>query len=171
MLLFPPKVEASENISEISANLKNSSNREQFIPNQDKNNRSLVLSNFLSRYNSVLFPYADTIIETADKYEIPWSLVVAIAGVESTFCKFIPSNSCNCWGWNNGKIAFQDYNEAIEIVSKTLKTNYLNKGYNTPEKIGRIYAPPTYSWGGKVRYFMEMIENNYREVHPLKPII
>lgn len=117
------------------------------------------LKNFLTKYNSPLLPYSQMVIYYADLYQIPWTLVVAISGVESTFCQHIPRASHNCWGWNNGNFAFKSYNHAIETVTKSIKLKYYNRGLNTPEKMGRVYAPPSHTWAGKVRYFTYLIEN------------
>lgn len=151
---------ASERITDASASLKNKVNEPK------KDNRVIKVRDYLTNHNSALIPYAEYIVKTADEHNIPWSLVVAISGVESTFCKHIPSGSSNCWGWNNGATYFKDYKEAIYIVSKTLKNNYFDKGFNTPEKIAPIYAPPSPSWGWKVRFFMNQIEN-----HPLANLL
>ncbi|MBI5452197.1 hypothetical protein HY945_01945 [Candidatus Gottesmanbacteria bacterium] len=155
---------ASESITDASASLKNKVNK----PKKDNraDNRAIKVRDYLTKHNSALTPYAEYIVKTADEHNIPWSLIVAIAGVESTFCKHIPGGSSNCWGWNNGVTYFKDYKEAIYIVSKTLKNNYFDKGFNTPEKIAPIYAPPSSSWGWKVRFFMNQIEN-----HPLPNLL
>ena len=120
--------------------------------------RIIKLQKILTRHNSPLLPHANLIVWTSDKYQIPWTMIVSIAGVESTFCKHIPSNSYNCWGWNNGKTKFKDYPEAIETVSKTLKASYFDRGLNTPERISRVYAPPSSTWGKNVRYFTNLLE-------------
>lgn len=147
-------VSAMENISDASASLQNK------VSQAKKDNRAMIVKDYLTKHNSVLTPYAEYIVKIADEYEIPWNLVVAISGVESTFCKRIPFNSANCWGWNNGETYFKDYKEAIRIVSKTLKNNYFDRGLDTPEKIAPIYAPPSPSWGWKVRFFMNQIETH-----------
>lgn len=118
------------------------------------------IRNFLLKYNSPLVPYSNDIISLADQYQIDYRLVVAISGVESTFCHAIPYNSYNCWGWKNGDHSFKNYSEAIEIVSRTLGKNYVKRGFDTPETIGPIYAPPSSDWGWKVRYFMNLLEDD-----------
>lgn len=149
---------AAERITDASASLKTKINE----PKKDNqaDNRAMIVQDYLTNHNSALTPYAEYIVKTADEHQIPWSLVVAISGVESTFCKHIPGGSSNCWGWNNGATYFKDYKEAIFIVSKTLKDKYFDRGFDTPEKIAPIYAPPTPSWGGKVRFFMNQLENH-----------
>lgn len=118
------------------------------------------LRRFLSKYNSPLISYSKFIVLLADKYEIDWRLVTAIAGVESTFCRAIPYNSYNCWGWKNGKHAFSGYTEALEKVSKTLGTRYYGRGLDTPEAIAPVYAPPSSTWARNVRFFMNRIEDD-----------
>lgn len=115
---------------------------------------------FLVKYNSPLIPHAKLIVELADKYEIDWRLVTAISGVESTFCKAIPYNSYNCWGWRNGDHYFKNYSDALEIVSKALGNNYYKKGLKSPEAIARVYAPPSTAWARNVRFFMNLFEDN-----------
>ncbi len=128
-----------------------------YIENAD--NRAFVLQSFLERYNSPLAPFATKFISEADKYALPWTWVVAISGIESTFGKQIPQGSYNAWGWANGAYTFKSWDEAIDIVSKTLKENYVDKGADTIDKIAPIYAPPSQTWVGKVQYFINKIED------------
>lgn len=118
------------------------------------------IQHFLEKYHSPLAPYATDIVSLADQYHIDYRLVVAIAGVESTFCKSTPYRSYNCWGWKNGKHAFASYQDALEKVSQTLGLHYYNKGFDTPEAIGPIYAPPSPDWAWKVRFFMNQLQDD-----------
>ena len=134
------------------------------IADTASDSRLVKLQAFLKKHNSPLASHAPLIIQLADSYQIDWSLIPAIAGVESTFCKRIPFRSFNCWGWQNGKTRFGDYPQALETVTRTLKTRYYDKGRSTPERIAPVYAPPSSTWAGKVRFLMEKIEN----YHPTK---
>ncbi len=92
-----------------------------------------------------------------------WAMVAAIAGVESTFGKRIPRGSYNAWGWGiptgaRPGIGFDGWEDGIETVAKGLRTRYIDRGADTLPKIGRIYAPPSTTWAGKVRFFMNQIE-------------
>lgn len=122
--------------------------------------RGKILKNFLVKYDSPLAQNADEIVFLADQYQLDYRLVVAIAGVESTFCKSIPYNSYNCWGWKNGKHAFASYSDGLEKVSRTLNIHYLGRGFDTPETIGPIYAPPSPDWAWKVRFFMNLLKDD-----------
>lgn len=117
---------------------------------------------YLQRFGSVLEPYAAFIVQTADKYNLDYRLIAAIAQQESNLCKFIPAESYNCWGWgihSKGSLGFQSYEEAIETVSKGLSEEYIEKGYVTPEQIMSKYTPLSNgSWAAGVTKFMGDME-------------
>ena len=121
--------------------------------------RVIRLEKYLNQFNSPLAKEAETFVKSSDKYQIDWRLVPAITGVESTFGKNIPNNSFNAFGWANGKYSFKTWEESIDIVSYALKEKYIDKGANTVDEIGRIYAPPSPTWSRKVKYFMEKIDS------------
>lgn len=121
--------------------------------------RVVNLENFLAKYNSPLKDYAGEFVYWADTYNIDYRLVPAITGVESTFGKRIPQNSYNAYGWANGDYSFKSWQESIATVSGTLKTKYMDKGADTIPEIARIYAPPSSTWAGKVKYFMGKIDS------------
>lgn len=120
--------------------------------------RIIKLEQFLKYHSSPLAEHAEFIVNTADKYGLDWRWVVAISGVESAFGKNIPYNSYNAYGWGNGKIYFDSWEDSIETVSKTLKERYVNRGADTIAKVGPIYAPPTPSWSNKVSFFINKID-------------
>jgi hypothetical protein len=125
--------------------------------------RAFRLESFLKRYNSPVSEYAHVFIEEADKNNLDWKFVAAIAGLESTFCQHIPSGSYNCWGWGiptgaQSGIAFDTFAHGVATVSQGLRQNYFNKGLITVEQIGRVYAAsPT--WAIRVRFFMEQLDS------------
>ena len=120
--------------------------------------REYRLRKFLTKYNSPLTPYSKEFITTADYYGIDWRMVPAISGVESTFGKRIPQNSYNAYGWAGGNYRFESWPDSINIVNKTLREKYVNKGATSITKIARIYAPPSTTWGSKVQYFVNKID-------------
>jgi hypothetical protein len=121
--------------------------------------RVKTLENFFQKYNSPLKDYAYDFVSEADKNNIDWRLVPAIAGVESSFGKRIPKNSYNAYGWANGKYNFSSWDESIEVVSFTLKHKYIDRGALTIDQIATIYAPPSKTWAWKVKYFMKKIDS------------
>lgn len=121
--------------------------------------RAQILQNYLEKYNSPLADHSQDFIEAADKYDVDWRLVPAIAGVESTFGKFIPGGY-NAWGWGvygDQALGFQSWKDGIYTLNKGLRENYINRGYTEPYSMNRIYASsPT--WGSKVSFFIADIE-------------
>ena len=124
--------------------------------------RVLALEQFLSQYNSPLYPYAQKIVEVSNKHDFHYGLLPAIAMVESGLCKKIPANSHNCWGWGiYGKTVtrFASYDEAIETVAAGIKREYIDKGFDTPEKIMLKYNPSNHNdWLGGVNFFLDKLE-------------
>jgi len=120
--------------------------------------RVITLENYLESHNSPLAPHSAYFIQTADKYGLDWRLVPAITGVESTFGKRIPYNSYNAYGWANGAYSFDSWDESIDVVSKSLREKYIDRGATTINEISRIYAPPSSTWAGNVKFFMKKID-------------
>lgn len=127
-----------------------------------KDARVEMLKQFFSKYNSPLEPYAEHVVQTADKYNMDFRLIPAIAMQESNLCKKIIKGSHNCWGFGiYGKkvTRFKDYPEGIETVSKGLAKNYLAKGLVTPEQIMTKYTPSSNgSWAFGVNQFMKELQ-------------
>lgn len=127
-----------------------------------KDPRIAYLKAFFREYNSVLYDHAPFIVEMADKYQIDYRLVPAIAMQESNLCRVIPNNSHNCWGWGiygSTVTRFASYPEAIETVTRGLKLNYVDQGLTTPEQIMKKYTPSSNgSWARSVNFFWKEIE-------------
>jgi hypothetical protein len=121
--------------------------------------RALRLEGYLTSQGSPLTPYARKFVEEADKNQIDWRLLPAIAGIESSFGKRMIAGTYNAWGWGGGTIRFASWEEAIETISKALAEKYYARGLNTPEKINPVYCPPNRTWAPKVRIFMDKIES------------
>jgi len=109
-----------------------------------------------NRRNAPLADYSEKFVEVANKYNLDYRLLPAIATVESGGGK---SNfrSYNAWGWGNR--SFRSFEEGIEVVGKGLKTGYIDKGRDTVEEIAPVYCPPNYkNWARSVNQFMLEIE-------------
>ncbi len=118
---------------------------------------------FLASYDSPLAADAATFVAEADKYNLDWKLVAAIAGVESTFGKHIPTGSYNGWGWGvftgtQSGVNFKDWAEGIAVVSEGLRKNYIDRGAADIYAMGWIYAANGDSWASHVRYFVDKLE-------------
>lgn len=156
-ILFFPQPAKSQTIkiyiAGSSAMLKNT------LTEEEKDCRVEKLRAFLESYNSPLAKYAEDFVKIADQHGLDWRLIPAITGVESTFGRQIPYRSFNAYGWVNGEYRFDSWEQSIEIVAKTLKEKYLDRGLETPVEIGPVYAPPSPAWGIKVNAFMEKIDS------------
>jgi hypothetical protein len=117
------------------------------------------LNRYLTKNDSPLAVYSEEFVLFADKNGLDYRLVPAITGVESTFGKRIPGNSYNAYGWANGNYTFKSWSDSIEIVSSTLRSEYINKGAPTINKIAKRYAPPSTTWASKVNYFVGKIDS------------
>ncbi len=126
-----------------------------------KPNHEKILQDFLEEKNSPLAPHARDFIDAAEKNNLDWKLVVSISGVESYFGRRIPYESYNGWGWGvygDNVINFASWTDAIETISASIKTKYMDKwDATTVEEIGAIYAADP-NWSKKVRNFMNQIE-------------
>lgn len=120
--------------------------------------RPAILRQYMDAYGSPLAPYADLIVQAADKYSLDFRLITAIAQQESNLCKVIPPESYNCWGWGitgQGTLGFTSYQDGIDQVSKGLRENYINKGFLTIDSIMSKYTPQSNgSWAFGVNQFM-----------------
>jgi len=153
LLFFSSAANASAEalVADESASLKN-------YVSDTADPRVETLENFLKTHKSPLASYSGRFIEVADSYNLDWRLIPAITGVESTFGKRIPKNSFNAYGWANGEYRFSSWDESIEVVGKTLREKYIDRGAPTINRIARRYAPPSSTWAWKVKFFMQKIE-------------
>ncbi len=120
------------------------------------------LKKFLASYHSPLASEAGHFVQEADRLNLDWKLVAAIAGTESTFGKQVPAGSFNAWGWGiptgaQWGVAFVDWKGGITTVSEGLRYNYVDRGAKTVDQIGRIYAASP-AWANHVRFFINKIE-------------
>ena len=87
----------------------------------------------------------------------------SIAGLESTFGKFIWPNSYNAFGWARGFMMFENWADGIDTVAKGLRNGYLDKGALTVEDIGPIYSEsPT--WAIRVNFFIKQFEKEEEKI-------
>ncbi|MBU0999089.1 glucosaminidase domain-containing protein [Patescibacteria group bacterium] len=87
-------------------------------------------------------------VEEAEKNNLDWRLLPAIAIRESTGGKFdCKKVSNNAFGWGSCKISFKSNEEAIEVVAKNLGGNNPNTAHHydnkTLKQILQAYNPPS----------------------------
>ncbi|MBT4121309.1 MAG: hypothetical protein HOA57_03605 [Candidatus Magasanikbacteria bacterium] len=89
-----------------------------------KDVRSQKINKYFEERNMPLEGYGKQFIKIADKYDLDWRLLPAIAVRESSGGKHLLNN--NPFGWGSCKIAFKDFNESIEVVGMNLSGNNPN---------------------------------------------
>lgn len=116
-----------------------------------------------NKYNSPLAGESDAFTAACQKNELNCFLLPSIAGLESTFGKFLMPQSYNPFGWGGGLIYFDNWEDGITKVAQALKENYIGKwNTDTLEKIGTIYSEsPT--WSPRVANFMNIFEKEYEK--------
>ncbi|MGB9707381.1 MAG: hypothetical protein ACPL1D_01370 [Microgenomates group bacterium] len=111
----------------------------------------------LIKNNSPLINNIPSFISTCLKYNLDCYFLPAIAGLESSYGKYIYPNSYNPFGWGGGYINFSSWDEAIEQVGQKIKENYIDKGLTDIYSIGKIYSnSPT--WAERI----SLIINNFK---------
>ncbi len=124
--------------------------------------RPMRLKAYLTAKGSPMAQDADFFVNEADRLNVDWKLVAAIAGVESGFGQHIPTGSFNAWGWGvftgtNDGVHFASWKDGITQVSEGLRTKYLDKGAHTVDEIGSIYAASPV-WSYKVKWMISDID-------------
>lgn len=159
-VLTAPQANALVNEAGLAAQLQTNTVTQQ---NEAIDERVVKVNALLKKHKSPLAEYAEVFVKEADEHNLDWRLVASIAGLESTFGKRIPYNSYNAWGWGiptgaSSGIAFSNWEQGIATVSEGLERRYVQRGLDTPEKMGPVYAASP-SWAVKVRYFMNQFES------------
>jgi hypothetical protein len=116
------------------------------------------LGAYLQSKGSPFADHAADFIAAADRFDLDWKLLPSISGVESGFGHALVPGSYNAWGWGGGYIRFASWTDAINTIAQSLREKYANHGLITPQEIGPVYAPPSYTWASNVQMYMNQIE-------------
>lgn len=103
----------------------------------------------------------DYIKELAPDYGLDWKLVYAIGAYESGYFKSnLAQSQNNFFGSKATSTTWMSWDtpeEAIQNQMEYLKTRYVDRGLDTPEKMNRVYCEGD-TWKYKVRYIMDTTE-------------
>lgn len=158
--IFPRTISA-EKVAGISALLSdNQSANSQY---NDLFTKKLAIKRVLDKWDSPLIGSLDSFMNTCIKYNFDCYLLPAISGVESSFGKFTYRNSNNPFGWGRGLISFTDWSDSIDTVGKGIRENYINKGADNIDKIGRIYCEGD-TWSDKVKFFINQFSQEEAKI-------
>ena len=110
--------------------------------------RAEAIDAYFAEHDMPLAGMGMKMVEEAEKNDLDWRLLPAIAVRESTGGKFeCKKVDHNAFGWGSCKIGFKSEEEAIEIVAKNLGGNNPKTAHHYDEKttkeILRAYNPPS----------------------------
>lgn len=99
------------------------------------------IDQYLLSKGSPLAGYGKAFVNAGRRHGVDPRLLVAIAGAESSFAKYKPSQAIfNAWGWGPHR-KFPSWEAGIDAVARGLGENYISKGLKTIEQISGRYAP------------------------------
>ena len=127
--------------------------------------RGAKIDEIFEMYNCPIQGMGNVFVREADKNNIPYWLVAAVAFQESSCGKYTPkvegTESSNLWGWGvwgEHIYMFEDIEEGIIVVSKYMNNTFYSKGITDPCSIMKTYTPPSDgSWCKGVKYFRDEI--------------
>lgn len=129
-------------------------------------NRAEKIDQYFKDRNMPLAGYGEKMVLVADKNDIDWRLIPAIAVRESTGGKFACKKATfNPFGWGSCKIGFKSYDHAIESLGQHLGGNHPKTKHYYDEKdvegILKTYNPPSVvpQYAHQVMKVMDAIEN------------
>lgn len=130
-----------------------------------REDRAEKIDTLLASYNSPLEGYGKKFVLEAEKNDIDWRLLVAIAGRESTFGIHSCKNAKNSFlGYGSCKIDFKSVDDAIERVSASLGGNDENTAHHydgkTTVQILRKYNSVIPNYPKQVIKIMKMIDDS-----------
>lgn len=117
-------------------------------------------------YNCPMAGLGEIFVREADKNDIPYWVVAAIAFQESSCGKMTPEpdgiESYNAWGWavyGDQVKMFNSWEHGIEVVSKYMNDRFFSQGVTDLCEIMRTYTPPSKgSWCNGVDFFGTAID-------------
>ncbi len=142
------------------------------LNNQDqafnfRDSRAVRIDSTFEFFSCPLEGYGSKFVEEADRNEIPYWLVAAIAFQESSCGKNTPYldgvKTKNAWGWatyGDQVYEFDSWDQGIEVVSRYMSKKFYSRGVTDLCEIMKTYTPPSNgSWCNGVRYFGDFIQN------------
>lgn len=159
---------------EINARTANGDRREQSVIAvlETGDARDAIIARFLERHKSPMEPhdeYGKKLVEIADRYQIDFRLLPAIAMQESNLCRNTnPGAPKNCLGFGihaRGTLDFDSYEAGFERAARELKAYYIDRGLHTVEQIERKYTPSSNgSWAASVNQWMAEMRFDDRQL-------
>lgn len=125
------------------------------------------LDSYLASQGSPMAGQGAAFVASGAVWKMDPRLLVAIAGAESSFGK-ITCGPFNAWGYGcpNNPFGWSSWADAIDTVTKGLRTNYLGEGRTSVALIQQKYAPSGASNdpNGLNNYWVTNVSRFYREL-------
>lgn len=129
--------------------------------------RSVRVDKAFEVFNCPMHGLGEKMVQEADKNDIPYWVVAAIAFQESSCGKNTPTidgvKTKNAWGWatyGDSVYEFDSYEQGVEVVSKYLSKKFYSRGVTDLCEIMKTYTPPSNgSWCKGVQYFGDFIQS------------
>lgn len=137
-------IEYKEKLAEEARRKKEREEREQ----------ALLKSMGLKSTNCIEFK----IYKACEKYLVPFSIVLAIARLETgwfTSDAYLYRNNPGGLSRNEIPLSFSSKDVGVDRFVKNLKENYFDEGLDTPYEIGQKYCPVNPDWANMVSRLME----------------
>lgn len=137
-------IEYKEKLAEEARRKKEREEREQ----------ALLKSMGLKSTNCIEFK----IYKVCEKYHVPFSIVLAIARLETgwfTSDAYLYRNNPGGLSRNEIPLSFSSKDVGVDRFVKNLKENYFDEGLDTPYEIGQKYCPVNPDWANMVSRLME----------------
>ena len=137
-------IEYKEKLAEEARRKKEREEREQ----------ALLKSMGLKSTNCIEFK----IYKACERYRVPFSIVLAIARLETgwfTSDAYLYRNNPGGLSRNEIPLSFSSKDVGVDRFVKNLKENYFDEGLNTPYEIGQKYCPVNPDWASMVSRLME----------------
>lgn len=109
---------------------------------------------FLRRYGSPMAPHSREILRAGIRYRVDPRVIVAIAGVESSFGIYAPGHNAWGWGhkrWGSWRSAVHSYTRALARAYPSLRVGHFSRAVHR-------YCPPcTGRWVARASWFFRSI--------------
>lgn len=128
----------------------------------ERNYEAEKIDNYLASKGSPMTGLGELCVSLEQQTGVPCSWLIAISGVESGFGKYgYVNGTYNPFGYGvHLGYSFDNFTNAIIFFANSFKKNYIDKGFDTIEKIGYVYCPSNSKWSSEVNYFISEI-NEY----------
>ncbi len=120
---------------------------------------------YFAKYDLPLSGYGEELVSTAEKYDLPWALIAAVAMQESTGGKFAcRADRENMWGYGSCKgVNFTSVEQGIDLVAKTISaqspgSKRYYEGKSLEERLRVYNGRAVANYAESVHWIMEQID-------------